>query len=94
MTSSPRWMTLTAMRPVEGFANGRELSLLSGRGVLVDLGLQRGLERFLGIVRAEEVGVADEEAFLVVVLSMNQQAMPSGPEDAIWPVSGRRCRYP
>ncbi len=30
ITSSPRWlMTLTAMRPVDGFSNGREVSLLS-----------------------------------------------------------------
>ena len=36
-------------------------------GFLVDLGLQRGLERLVRIARAEEVGVADEEALLVVV---------------------------
>ena len=33
----------------------------------VDLGLQRRLERLVGVVRAEEVGVPDEEALLVVV---------------------------
>ena len=36
-------------------------------GFLVDLGLQRRLQRAVGIVRAEEVGVADEEALFVVV---------------------------
>ena len=35
--------------------------------VLVDLGLERGLQRPVGIVGAEEIGVADEEALLVVV---------------------------
>jgi len=39
----------------------------AGPGVLVDLGAQRGLERLVGIVGTEEVGVADEEALLVVV---------------------------
>ena len=33
----------------------------------VDLGFERGLQRAVGIVGAEEVGVADEEAFFVVV---------------------------
>lgn len=33
----------------------------------VDLRLQRGFERAVGVVGAEEVGVADEEAFFVVV---------------------------
>ena len=36
-------------------------------GLGVDLGFERGLERLVGIVCAEEVGVADEEIFLVVV---------------------------
>ena len=36
-------------------------------GFCVDLGFERGLQRAVGIVRAEEVGVADEEAFFVVV---------------------------
>ena len=35
--------------------------------LLVDLGFERGFERAVGIVCAEEIGVADEEAFLVVV---------------------------
>ena len=36
-------------------------------GLVVDLGLERGLEALVGVVGAEEVGVADEEALLVVV---------------------------
>ena len=36
-------------------------------GFGVDLGLERGLQRAVGIIRAEEVGVADEEALFVVV---------------------------
>ena len=36
-------------------------------GFLVDLGFEGGLEGFVGVVGAEEVGVADEEALLVVV---------------------------
>ena len=36
-------------------------------GVEVDFGLERRLERLVGVVRAQEVGVADEEALLVVV---------------------------
>jgi hypothetical protein len=46
-------MTFTAMRPVAGLGNGREMSLLRvDPGVLVDLGLQRGLERLVGVVRS------------------------------------------
>ena len=69
ITSSPRWLiTFTAMRPDFGLSNGREVSLLQRRpGFGVDLGLERGLERAVGVVRAEEVGVADEEAFFVVI---------------------------
>ena len=36
-------------------------------GFLVDFGFEGGLEGFVGVVGAEEVGVAHEEAFLVVV---------------------------
>ena len=61
-------MTLTAMRPEAGLGNGRDVSLLRVAQVSgADLGLQRCLERLVGVVRAEEIGVADEEAFLVVV---------------------------
>jgi hypothetical protein len=35
--------------------------------ILVDIGLQCGLQALVGIVRAEEIGVADEKAFLVIV---------------------------
>jgi hypothetical protein len=38
-----------------------------GPGLLVDLGLEGRLERLVGIVRPQEIGVADEEALLVVV---------------------------
>ncbi len=36
-------------------------------GFLVDLGFERRAQRFVRVVGTEEVGVADEEAFLVVV---------------------------
>ena len=36
-------------------------------GFPVDFGLESSLEGFVGVVGAEEVGMADEEAFLVVV---------------------------
>ena len=49
---------------VEG-AGGVAIERRPGFGV--DLGLERGLERAVGVVGAEEVGVADEEAFFVVV---------------------------
>ena len=35
--------------------------------LFVDLGFEAAFERFVEIVRAEEISVADEEAFLVVV---------------------------
>ena len=61
-------MTFTAMRPEVGFVEGAGgVAVERGPGFFVDLGLERGLERFVGIVRAEEIGVADEEALFVVV---------------------------
>ena len=39
----------------------------AGPNVLVDLRLEGGFEGFVGIVLAEEIGVADEKAFLVVI---------------------------
>ena len=36
-------------------------------GFFVDLGFEGGLERRVGIVGAQEIGVADEEALFVVV---------------------------
>ena len=44
-----------------------QVTVQGGPRVGVDLGLQGGLQRPVGVVRAEEVGVADEEALLVVV---------------------------
>src|SRR3990172_8657807 len=49
---------------VEG---ARGVAVEGGPRLLVDLGLERGLQRAVGIVGAEEVGVADEKALLVVV---------------------------
>ena len=45
----------------------RQVVAQRGPRVGIDLGLQGGLQRPVGVVRAEEVGVADEEALLVVV---------------------------
>ena len=61
-------MTFTAMRPEVGLGKGRGGVAVEGfPGFLVDFGFQGGLEGFVGVVGAEEVGVAHEEAFLVVV---------------------------
>ena len=38
-----------------------------GPGFFVNLGFEGGFERAVGVVRAEEIGVTDEEAFFVVV---------------------------
>ena len=43
------------------------VALEGGPSLLVDLGLEGGLERLVGIVRPQEIGVADKEALLVVV---------------------------
>ena len=69
ITSSPRWLiTFTAMRPdLRLVERARGVAVQGRPGLLVDLGLERRLQRAVGIVRAEEVGVADEEALLVVV---------------------------
>ena len=59
-------MTLTAIRPDSGLAKGREVSLWRGLpSLLVDFGLERGPQRLVGIVGAEEVCVAYEEALFV-----------------------------
>ena len=61
-------MTLTAMRPEAGRSKGRDVSLWERLpGVAVDFRLEGGLQRLVGIVGAQKVGVADEEALLVVV---------------------------
>ena len=69
ITSSPRWLiTLTAMRPDLGLSKGREVSLLSvAQASSLISALSVVLSALVGIVRAQEVGVADEEALLVVV---------------------------
>ena len=45
----------------------RRVAVQCRPGFFIDLGLQRGLKRLVGVVGTEEVGMADEEAFLVVV---------------------------
>ena len=52
------------LRLVEGPGG---VAVQRGPGVFVNLGLERDLERLIGAASAEEVGVADEEALLVVV---------------------------
>jgi hypothetical protein len=45
----------------------RRITVQSGPGFFVDLGLKRGLQRAVRVIGAKEVGVADEETFFVVV---------------------------
>lgn len=45
----------------------RNVAVQRGPGIFVDFVLQRGSERFIRIVCAQEISVADEEALLVVV---------------------------
>ena len=72
-----------------GFVEGARYVAVEGLPrVLVDLGLERGLERLVRVVRAEEVGVADEEALFVVVSVDEPQAMPSAPSLRTSPVCG------
>ena len=47
--------------------SARGVAVERGPGFGIDLGFESCLERAVGIVRAEEIGVADEEAFFVVV---------------------------
>src|SRR4051812_6287456 len=49
------------------FKLARRVAVEGGPGFFVNLGLQRRLQRAVRIVGTEEVGVADEEAFFVVV---------------------------
>ena len=69
MTSSPRWLiALTAIRPEPGFLNGRDVS--QGRLCQASTSisaLRVVFEGLVGVVRTQEVGVADEEAGHVVV---------------------------
>ena len=61
-------MTLTAMRPDLGVSKSREVSLLSVvQASSLISALRVIFERLVGIVRTQEIGVADEEALLVVV---------------------------
>ncbi len=51
-----------------GFVEGAGgVAVQGGPGFFVDLGFQRCFQGAVGVVLAEEVGVADEEAFFVVV---------------------------
>lgn len=65
-----------------GFIEGAgDVAMQRGPGFFVDFGFQRGFERAVRIVRAEEAGVAHEEAFFVVV-SVNK---PAG--NALWTIA-------
>ena len=80
-------MTLTAMRPDSGLSKGREVSLRSvSHASASDLRLERRLQRLVGIVRAQEIGVAYEEA-LPVVVGIHE---PAG--DAVRPVAAHLAR--
>ena len=63
-------------------------------GVAVDLGLEGGLERLVGVVGAQEVGVADEEALLVVVGVDEPAGDAVGPSLRISPVLGWNTSTP
>lgn len=56
------------------------VTIQRGPGFFVDLGFEGGLERAVGVVGTEEVGVADEETFFVVV-SVDE------PASAFWTVT-------
>ena len=57
-----------AIRPDLGLSNGREVSLWSvSQASWLIFGFEGSLEGFVRVVGAEEIGVADEKAFLVVV---------------------------
>ena len=60
----------------------------------VDLGLEGGLERLVGVVGAEKVGVADEEALLVVVGIDEPAGDTVGPSLRISPVLGWNTSTP
>lgn len=52
---------------VRAFKGTRRIGVECAPRLLVDLRLQCGFERGIGIIRAQEIGVADEEAFFVVI---------------------------
>ena len=65
-----------------GFVEGTGgVAIQRGPGFFVDLGLECGLERTIGVVRAQEVGVADEETFLVII-SVDEPA-----RNSLWTVA-------
>ena len=69
-------MTFTAIRPDSGLSKGpRGVAVERGPGLLVDLGIQ-----FLSDLYGSfaEIGVADEEAFLVVVRVDEPAGDPNG----------------
>lgn len=45
----------------------RHVAIEGFPGFFVDLGFQAGLQRLVGIVRAKKIGMADKEAFFVVI---------------------------
>ena len=49
------------------FERTGSIAVQSRPGFFVDLRFESGLERLVGVVRAQEVSVADEEAFFVVI---------------------------
>ena len=55
------------MRPDLGLSNALEVSLLRVAQASGSISALRVVQCAVGIVRAEEVGLADEEAFFVVV---------------------------
>jgi hypothetical protein len=67
------------------------VAIQCGLGFFVDLGFEGGLEGAVGVVCTEEVGVADEETFFVVV-GVDEPA-----SDTLWTVTthfaGLRMEY-
>lgn len=60
-------MTFTAIRLFDGLPNARGVAVQSVPGFSVDFGLERGAQGFVRVGDAEEVGVAEEERFAVIV---------------------------
>ena len=79
---------MTAMRPDSGLREwARRVAMERLPGVSVDLGLERGPQRLVGIASAQEVGVANEERLLVVV-GVDEPA-----SDAVRPVAAHLAQY-
>ena len=53
-------MTFTAIMRFPGRSNGRCVGIERGPCFLVDFCLQCRFQQFVGVVRTEEIGVADE----------------------------------